>query len=353
MSFNFIFMLTENDRTIPDADEKLKDVLAGGARHIGFKDVGLPLDDLKLLADHIRAAGGMSYLEVVSLDAERELASAEAAVKLDVDCLLGGTRPVEVLKIIGCNPIRYFPFPGGVSGHPSVLEGSIAEIAHSAESLTALEGVHGLDLLAYRYDGDVSALMKAVCQKSAKPVVIAGSIDREERVMAAAEAGAAAFTVGTAALAGNFPAEKGGLVSQVRSLMAITNRAGQISTSPRRIAVVAHNERKMHLKAWVGRHLRVLERQHLICTASTGAMLRETYSNLKIDRLQRGTRGGDQQLGALVATGELDAVIFFADPHAHYAHDVDLIALTRLAIMHDTPIVCSPAAADLVILSCH
>jgi methylglyoxal synthase len=81
--------------------------------------------------------------------------------------------------------------------------------------------------------------------------------------------------------------------------------------------------------------------------------LRETYPNLKIDRLQRGTRGGDQQLGALVATGELDAVIFFADPHAHYAHDVDLIALTRLAIMHDTPIVCSPAAADLVILSCH
>ena len=66
-------------------------------------------------------------------------------------------------------------------------------------------------------------------------------------------------------------------------------------------------------------------------------------------RLHRGTRGGDQQLGALIATGELDAVIFFADPQAHYAHDVDLIALTRLAIMHDTPIVCSPTAADLVI----
>ena len=65
----------------------------------------------------------------------------------------------------------------------------------------------------------------------------------------------------------------------------------------------------------------------------------------------RGTRGGDQQLGALIATGELDAIIFFADPEANYSNDVDLIALTRLAILHDTPIVCSPTAADLVMLS--
>jgi len=53
----------------------------------------------------------------------------------------------------------------------------------------------------------------------------------------------------------------------------------------------------------------------------------------------------------LIATGELDAIIFFADPEANYSNDVDLIALTRLAILHDTPIVCSPAAADLVMLS--
>ena len=61
--------------------------------------------------------------------------------------------------------------------------------------------------------------------------------------------------------------------------------------------------------------------------------------------------GGDQQLGALIATGELDAVIFFADPHTRHARDVDLIALTRLAIMHDTPIACSPTAADMVLLA--
>lgn len=345
-------MLTANDSTIPDARARLKEVLAGGARHIGFKDVGLPLEELKVLADEIRAAGGRSYLEVVSLDAESELASAEAAVRLDVDCLLGGTRAAEVVEIIGANPIRYFPFPGRVIGHPSVLEGSVEEIADSAHSLAALEGVHGLDLLAYRFQGDVPALMKAVCRTSAKPVVMAGSIDREARVTAAAMAGAAGFTVGTAALAGDFPAEGDGLTAQVRSVLAITTRAAQLSSAPRRIALVAHNARKSQLEAWVARHIRVLERQRLICTGGTGAMLREAHPSLDIRRLQRGTRGGDQQLGALVATGELDAVIFFADPQAHYAHDVDLIALTRLAIMHDTPIVCSPAAADLVVLAC-
>tara|TARA_Y100000588_G_scaffold393885_1_gene511756 strand:+ start:5348 stop:6421 length:1074 start_codon:yes stop_codon:yes gene_type:complete len=345
-------MLTANDSTIPDALNKLKEVLAGGARHIGFKDVGLSFEDLKLLADEIRLAGGRSYLEVVSLEADRELESAEAAVKLDVDCLLGGTRAKEVINIIGANPIRYFPFPGHIVGHPSILKGTIPEIVESARALVALEGVHGLDLLAYRFNGDVSELMNKVCKASPKPVVIAGSIDGEERIKAAAAAGAAAFTVGTAALTGSFPAEKVGLVSQIRSVMSIASRAAQVSTARRRIALVAHNQRKAQLEAWVGRHVTVLAKQQLVCTGGTGALLRQAYPNLKIDRLQRGTRGGDQQLGALIATGELDAVIFFADPQAHYSNDVDLIALTRLAIMHDTPIVCSPAAADLVILSC-
>ncbi|MEO1293076.1 MAG: methylglyoxal synthase, partial [Pseudomonadota bacterium] len=111
MSFNFIFMLTEDDRTIADARTRLDDVLAGGARHIGFKDVGLPFDELRALADAIRAAGARSYLEVVSLDAESELTSARAAVALDVDCLLGGTRAPDVVPVVRDHPVRYFPFP--------------------------------------------------------------------------------------------------------------------------------------------------------------------------------------------------------------------------------------------------
>lgn len=349
MALDFIFMLTANDRTIADARTRLDDVLAGGARHIGFKDVGLPIAELKGLADEIRAAGGRSYLEVVSLDAESELASARAAVALDVDCLLGGTRPTEVTPIIRSHPIRYFPFPGRVIDHPSVLSGSIADIAESAKRLTELESVHGLDLLAYRFEGDVPALMRAVCDASDKPVVVAGSIDREERVVAVAEAGAAGFTVGTAAFEETFPADGKGLIAQVQSILAMAGRAMLMSTAPRRIALVAHNARKTHLLAWVSRHAKTLRVHKLICTGATGAMLRDAEPTLTIHRLQRGSRGGDQQLGALIATGELDAVIFFADPRTSHAQDVDFQALTRLAILHDTPIACSPAAADLFV----
>ena len=350
MSFNFIFMLTVNDRTIADARMRLDEVIAGGARHIGFKDVGLPLPELRGLAADIRAAGARSYLEVVSLDAESELTSARAAIELDVDCLLGGTRAAEVVPLIRDHPIRYYPFPGRIVGHPSVLDGSIEDISGSARTLSELEGVHGLDLLAYRFQGDVPALMRAVCAASDKPVIVAGSIDREDRVRAVAESGAAGFTVGTAALENEFPAEGEGLTAQVRSILAMTGRAARHSPLPRSIALVAHNARKPQLQAWVGRHARSLARHRLICTGGTGALLAQTHPDLKIRRLQRGSRGGDQQLGALIATHELDAVIFFADPESYHANDVDLTALMRLAILHDTPIACSPSAADLIAL---
>jgi len=349
MGFNFILMLTADDRTIPDARARLDEALEGGARHIGFKNVGLPFADLKGLADAIREAGGRSYLEVVSLDEESELASARAAVALDVDCLLGGTRADKVTKITRDHPVRYHPFPGRIVSHPSVLEGTEQEIADSARRLADLEHVHGLDLLAYRYRGDVENLMRTVCAVVLKPVVVAGSIDRKERLFAAAEAGAAGFTVGSAALRGAFRAEGRGLASQVRAILALTGSVLARSSARRRIAIVAHDARKPHLRAWILRHTKALASHRLICTGGTGALVAEIAPDLVVQRLQRGARGGDQQLGSMIATGELDAVIFFADPSAPHGADVDLQALTRLAIMHDTPIALSPSAADMII----
>lgn len=348
MAFDFILMLTANDRTIPDARARLEEALEGGVRHIGFKDVGLPMSELKGLAAAIRSAGGRSYLEVVSLDAESELASARAAVEIDVDCLLGGTRAREVTEVTRHHPIRYYPFPGHITGHPSVLEGPASEIVASARMLADQEHVHGLDLLAYRFDGDVPHLMQRVCEAVGKPVIMAGSIDSEERVAACAQAGAAGFTVGTAALAGVFPAESRGFTAQVRSILSITTRARVLSTAPRRLALVAHDTRKSHLRAWVSRHEQALQGHRLICTGGTGRMLSDLIPGLDIRRLQRGDRGGDQQLGALIATGELDAVIFFADPTVPHGGDVDLQALTRLAMLHDTPLALSTSAADML-----
>src|SRR5579872_109712 len=222
---DFIFMLTRGDSTIRDARERLAEALAAGVRHIGFKDVGLPLSELAALAADIHAGGGVAYLEMVSLDADAEAAAARAAVAFGVDVLMGGTRPAIVEPIIAGGTIRYFPFPGEILGHPSRLAGDIQTIAGSARALAAREGVHGLDLLAYRFAGDALALIREILRSACgKPVIVAGSIDRDERIAAAATYGASGFTVGTAALEAAFPAPPG-LAHQLAHIRTVVRRA--------------------------------------------------------------------------------------------------------------------------------
>jgi hypothetical protein len=217
--FDFVFMLTRDDRTVPDATAHVATALAAGVRHIGFKDVGLPFAELAELHALIRSSGATTYLEVVSLDRASEIASAEAALALGVDHLLGGTRVADVAPRLAGSGVRYFPFAGRISGHPSVLEGSTGEIVADATRAAADEGVHGLDLLAWRSRTDAPRLVRAVCAAAGKPVIVAGSIDRPERVAEARAAGAAAFTVGTAALCGRFPAPGRDLASQLAAIL--------------------------------------------------------------------------------------------------------------------------------------
>ena len=218
MGLRFIFMLTRNDKTVEDAEQHLKTALAAGVHHIGFKDVGLPFDQLKKLNTSIKAGGATSYLEVVSLDKDSEVVSAKAAVEIGVDILLGGTHVDAVLPILVGTGVQYFPFPGRIEGHPSVLAGSIDEIVASAEELAAIDGVHGLDLLAYRSRENVTGLMAAVCTAVVKPVIMAGSIGSRERIGIVRRSGAAGFTIGTAALEGDYPADSPELEMQLRSI---------------------------------------------------------------------------------------------------------------------------------------
>lgn len=220
MGLRFIFMLTRNDKTVTDAMAHLETALSLGVRHIGFKDVGLPVEDLKALNKAIQAKGATSYLEVVSLDQTSEVASARAAVEIGVDILLGGTRVDDVLPVLSGSGLQYYPFPGKITGHPSVLEGAIEEIAASAADLASRDGVHGLDLLAYRSpDQNVPQLIEAVCQAAGKPVIVAGSIANKERIAAVYGAGAAGFTIGTAALDEEYPANGTGLEAQLTAIL--------------------------------------------------------------------------------------------------------------------------------------
>ncbi|ONG53247.1 4-hydroxythreonine-4-phosphate dehydrogenase [Pseudoroseomonas deserti] len=217
---DFIFMLTRQDRTIAEAAGPCATALACGVRHIGFKDIGLPFAALRDLAAQIRAGGATSYLEVVSRDPESERRSIEAARALGVDVVLGGTGVAAAAALLAGSGLRYMPFPGRVEGHPSRLEGSLDDIVASAVQRAAHPGVDGLDLLAWRATGDVPALIAAVCRATAKPVIVAGSIDSPAQIAALRAAGAAGFTIGTAALEGRFPAEGPGLPEQLRAIAA-------------------------------------------------------------------------------------------------------------------------------------
>ena len=219
-SIDFIFMLTKNDQTVSDARKYVKDIVSEGVKHMGFKDIGLPINELKQLTKDLRQEGVQVYLEVVSLDAESEKQSAKVAMSLNVDYLLGGTRPELIAPIVKDHKLKYYPFVGEIESHPSILKGTITEIAHHAQQISAIDGVDGLDLLAYRFTGkDVPLLIREVCEKSTKPVIVAGSIDSKERIDVVKSTGASGFTIGTAAFGMKFPSKQTGIAGQVHSIM--------------------------------------------------------------------------------------------------------------------------------------
>ncbi len=217
----FILMLTHKDVTVANALDVYRDVRDAGLRYVGFKDVGLPFDRLRALADAIRADGRRVLLEVVSEDRSDEVRSVRAALDLKVDYLMGGTHAGDVTRIIAGSPVRYFPFPGRVIGHPSLLRGTVPEIAESARRLGATPGVHGLDLLAYRYDGDVDTLVAAVVAAAGVPVIAAGSISTEAQIRRLATLGVWGFTVGTAIFERRFSAPDTSFRAQVDAVLKI------------------------------------------------------------------------------------------------------------------------------------
>lgn len=202
----FVFMLTRDDATVANAREVLAEVASTGLRHVGFKDVGAPLDVLRDLADRAHDAGMEVMLEIVATDREAELRSLRAAASLGVGWVLGGTHVEEGAAELRGSGILYCPFPGRVVGHPSVLEGSLDEIVADARRLVESDGVHGVDLLAYRHATvDPLELTRAVVGVVPGPVIVAGSIATLEQVAAVRAAGAWGFTIGGAIFEGRLP----------------------------------------------------------------------------------------------------------------------------------------------------
>ncbi len=116
------------------------------------------------------------------------------------------------------------------------------------------------------------------------------------------------------------------------------------------MALVAHDNRKADLLAWARYNVGTLSRHALFSTGTTGGMIARELG-LEVRRLLSGPLGGDQQIGAMIAEGELDVLFFFWDPLEPLPHDPDVKALLRIAVLHNVPTACNRATADFLVSS--
>lgn len=223
---DFIFMLTQNDRTIGACNEVLESLSSTGLHHVGCKEVGASNTVLRDLLKRIRAMKATSYLELVGQTAAECEAGARWAIELGFDCVMGG-KDTELLAELCSGRIAYYPFPGRPQGHPTALGGTAETIAADCRRFAEL-GCSGIDLLAYRAtDAAPEALIEAARAAFPGRLVIAGSIESEARIAQIGELGADAFTIGSAIFESKIFPEEPTVEARVLRVLRLAEETGR------------------------------------------------------------------------------------------------------------------------------
>lgn len=201
MRTELIVMLTNHDLVVDNAMDIFEQAKNAPAEHWGFKNVGQPEEYLKKLAGKIKEAGKKLYFEVLEEKEEKALYWVEFAIKNHFDGFLGLKYFSSVKERLHTGGIKYIPFLG--AGQGGRIYGSIEEIQAQAKKLEKA-GADGVNLSAFRYDGDSEALLKAVTENIHIPVYVAGSVNGRDRIDLLKQYGVHAFTIGGAFFDGLF-----------------------------------------------------------------------------------------------------------------------------------------------------
>jgi Histidine biosynthesis protein len=219
----FVFMLTRNDVTVPNALEILEAVKETGLRFVGCKNIGLDFDQYQELFARMKNYGMRSFLEVVTYSEKEHFNGVDLALQIGANYLIGGMpqfteKTMEYIRKEKSGP-KYFPYIGDVVDHPCVLQGSIDQLIEDGKQAEKL-GVDGVNLLLYRYKGKQTALLDKVVEKMKVPVIVAGNVRNFEQINELKRRNIWGFTIGGAIFEGNFDIKK----SVKEQIQAVLNR---------------------------------------------------------------------------------------------------------------------------------
>lgn len=132
--------------------------------------------------------------------------------------------------------------------------------------------------------------------------------------------------------------------------MSTVNPNMRVLEKRKKIALIAHDNKKKDLIEWAVHNKKELAKHSLVATGTTGKLIEEALDQ-PVTKLLSGPLGGDQQIGAMIATGDIDVIFFFFDPMEAQPHDSDVKALLRLAVAWNLPMACDRTTADFIMTS--